>query len=608
MSKRVSKSFKTSPIERPAAATKLAKPVPFFVTGLIFIALSIYISFSPDVSRGWGFNYIKFFAPRIIIFYYGLLFCFWFPPVNQLIVRCVTKISNANILAFGAKYKYLWFVLIGIAFGFAFHLLKIKYIFLGDLDIRATQIEEGVMMNDEYLTMLFFKHAHIFLHSKFEFTGIQTIRLFNYITGFFYIFISLCTSNLLGNTFLKKCSVFIIGALSSAILLQFCGYTDIYSFPVLFLNLYLLSCVLNLKGKAGIYLPFIVLLLGIGFHLLLVCMFPSFIYLFYRNVLWKYPFFRKKNTIIALLLIASPFLFVAVNKFALPKMMPFSADDSSLMTMFSLSHWKEFANSQVLASGIGFFLWIVILLHSRINRIKYNTTQWFFLVSSVSIVGLMFVFNPLRGSGDWDILAFASVVYSLSNACYLISLHEKKIYGNIKYGIAMIAGFSLLHTSFWIATNKTDASIEWVEQAIGDDPAHYYKNSFYNEAMLAAMFSANGLEERALKWNRIAYQKHANDPRMGFNYATFLVTLNRKNDAIPIFESLVNKFPLYPLSYPQLANIYIENSDYDPLYRLLVKMEEVYNYNQNVFTDRLPKEHIDHYFSVLRQLRGMLEQ
>ena len=68
---------------------------------------------------------------------------------------------------------------------------------------------------------------------------------------------------------------------------------------------------------------------------------------------------------------------------------------------------------------------------------------------------------------------------------------------------------------------------------------------------------------------------------MGFNYASFLVSLNRKNEAIPIFEDLVNKFPLYPLAYSQLVNIYIEQNDYEPLYRLLVKMEGAYMYNQN---------------------------
>ena len=610
MAKQVSKQAKsTQQASKPATSRPTAKrirPIPFFVTGLLFIAVSVYLSFGPDVTRGWGLNYVRFFAPWVILTYYILLLCFWFPPLNQLIVRFVTQISKANVLVFCAKYKYVWYVIISITFGFAFYLLKTKYIFLGDLDIRAKQIEEGVILNDEYFTMLFFKHIYTYLHVKFEYTGLQTIRLFDYITGSLFIFLSLCIANLLGNSFLKKCAVFLVGTLSCTIILQFCGYTEIYAFPVLSLICYLFACILHLKGKAGIYLPFIVLVMGIGFHLLLVCMFPSFIFLFYRSVLWKYPLFRKRNTIIVLLLVAAPFIYFGVSKYAFPKMMSLSTDDSSLMTLFSINHWKEFANSQLLASGIGFLLWLVTLLHSLINRIKYDVIQWFLFISSLFIVILMFVFDPHRGAGDWDILAFAAIVYNLSNAYYLISLHDKKIFNNIKYGILMISGFSVLHTSCWLATNNTDASIGWIEAAIETDPARYYKTSFNSEAMLAAMFEANKLHDISLKWYQMAYHKYANDPRMGFNLASSLITRNLKSEAIPIYEDLVNRFPNYPIPYPHLASLYLENKDYESLYNMLKKMETAYNNNKELFDSRLQKESIDQLFSILHQLREQL--
>ena len=597
MAKKASKPVATNPVK------KSIKPIPFFITGLLFIALSVIISFSPDISRGWGLNYIRFFAPTVVVVYYTLLFCFWFPPVNQLIVRLAVHASKADVPAFLARYKYVWFVLVSIAFGYAFHLLTIKYIFLGDLDIRPKQIEQGVLMPDEYLTMLFHKHVYALLHSKFGTSGLQTVRLFDYVCGSFFIFISLCTSDLLGNTFLKKLSVFLISTLSCAILLQFCGYTDVYALPVLFLSLYLFTCILHLKGKIGIYLPFIILLTGIGFHLLLVCLFPSFIFLFYRSVLWKYPLFRKKNTIITLLVLASPFLYVAFHKFALPKMIPISSDDDSLMTMFSASHWKEFVNAQLLASGIGFLLWIVTLLHSLLNRIKYDAMQWFLFIASLSILGLVFVFNALRGSGDWDIMSFAAIVYNLSNACYLLSMHNAKWCHNIKYGVVMMAGFSVLHTSFWIATNKTDASIEWVEQAFMDDPAGYYKMSFNNEAMLASMFHANKLYDKSLKWHQKAYRKYVYDPRIGFNYAVLLLSLDRKDEAIAILENSVNRFPDYSPPYPQLARIYSDSNNPESLYVLLTKMEAAYKNNQSQFELRLPKENIDALLGLLNEMR-----
>jgi len=582
---------------------KNEKAFPFFIAGLFFILLSWFFSFFPDITRGWGLNYIKFFSTPVITLYYLLLFCFWFPPVNNVILKVITRLSQKTNYDFLRKYKYLWFAIIGVTFGILFYLLKIKYIFLGDLDIRAKQIEEGFIIPDEYLTMLFFKHAYSFLNAKFEFTGLQTIQLFDYVTGSIYIFISLCISSLMGDTFLKKTSIFIAGILSSTILLQFCGYAEIYAFPVLFLLLYLFSCILHLKRKVRIYIPLLVLAAGMGAHLMLVCMLPSFVFLFYRSVLWKYEIFRKRITLIVISLISLLFIYFAALKYALPYILPFSPGEHDMMTMFSVSHFIEFFNSQVLASGIGFFIWLITIIHSLINRIKYDITQWFFLVASVSVTGLMFVFNALRGSGDWDILAFAAVVYNLSNVFFLIKLYDNKLYTNIKYGILMICGISGLHTSMWIITNKTDISINWVEQAITTDPANYYKLSFNNEAMMAELFSTNKLEKKALEWVKKSYQKHNEDPRMGFNYAKDLFDQNQYNEAVIILEDLVNKFPYYPLSYSLLLRIYVSNNDDNSIYRVLLKMEEAYFTYADEFNAKISKEQMDRFFTLLNRMR-----
>jgi|GEM_PF-4672815 len=593
--------------KKSTVTSKKEKSFPFFITGLFFIALSFFFSFYPDITRGWGLNYIKFFSPPVIAVYYLLLFCFWFPPVNDAISKIITRLSKKINYDFLRRYKYILFAGISISFGFLFYLLKIKYNFLGDLDTRAKQIEEGIIIPDEYLTMLFFKHAYSFLNAKFEFTGLQTVQLFDYITGTIYIFISLCISNITGNTPLKKISIFIAGILSSTILLQFCGYAEIYAFPVLFLLLYLFSCILHLKGKVGIYIPLLVLMAGMGIHLMLVCMLPSFLFLFYRSVLWKHETFRKRSTLIAIFLISLPFIYIAATKYALPYMLPFTPGELNLMTMFSINHYNEFFNSQLLASGIGFFIWLITIIYSLINRIKYDATQWFFLIASVSIVGLMFVFNALRGSGDWDIFAFAAVVFNLSNVFFLIMLYDNKLFVNIKYGILMICGFSVLHTSMWIATNKTDISINWIEHAIVSDPANYYKQSYNNESMIASMFRANGLDNKTLEWRNIAYKKHSIDPRMGYNLANDLNDNGQVNEAIIVLKELVDKFPYYPFSYTFLIKIYATNEDHISLYRILLQMEEAYNKYTDAFNSRISKEQMDSYSSLLNDLREQMK-
>jgi tetratricopeptide (TPR) repeat protein len=539
--------------------------------------------------------------------FYLLLLCFWIPRTNQYIIEKLNALGKQSVFSFLKKHRYAIFAAISIIAGLCFYLLKIKYIFLGDTDDRATQIEEGRAGESEYFLMLALRPLYLFLHNRFEYTGVQTVRLVDYVTGGLFIFTSLCSANLLGNTFLKKLAVFVVSTLSLGILLQFCGYTEIYALPALFLQIYLLTCLLYLKDKTFIIVPALVLTAGVASHLLLVCMLPSFVFLFYKKILWKHPFFRNRKNILVLILLSLPFVYMAIKKFALPMMLPLQSQDG-LFALFSITHIKEFINSQFLASGLGFLLWIVIIIYSLVHKLKYDDTLRFFLVSSLSIVGLMFVFRMDRGSGDWDILSFAAIVYTMTNACFLITAYEKKWYENIRYGILMIGGFSILHTSAWIATNKTDASIHWLEKAFATDPAFYYKVKYANEAMLSIVFYANGLNDLALEWGKKAYSKYAGDPRVGYNYALNLQEMGRNEEACSVIEQLLKTFPGYPLPYVYLIGHYYKIEDYNSLYRVLLQMEAVYKQHPEFFTERLPQAQIDGYFKVLADFKAQREQ
>jgi hypothetical protein len=587
--------------------TAKEKSFPFKGLGLLFIGLSLIFSFLPNLTRVWGLNYIAFFDIWAILLFYLLLLCFWLPPVNRYITENIISISKKKILLFVGKYRYVLFAVAGIVARYCFLLLKTKYILLGDFDIRGTQLEAGKSEPSERLTMFLLHGAYMFLNNKFGFSGIQTIQLFDYISGGLFIFIGLCSANLIGNTLLKKTAAFVVSTLSLAGLFIFCGYTDIYALSLLFLQAYLFACLLHLKKNVTVVLPVFIGLIGVAMHLMLVCILPSLIFLIYGNVLWKHPFFRNKSTIFVLILLSLPVIYIGYTNYARPMMLPMEPGDKHLLTLFSTAHYKEFLNSQLLASGIGFFIWITILILSLIRKIKYDMTHWFFLISSISVMGLLFVFNGVRGSGDWDIFSFAAVVYNMGNAYFFLTAYNNKWYKNIRYGMLMIGGFSVIHTSLWIATNKTDASIKWVESAIATDPANYYKSSYNNEALLATAFSANNLTDIAIKWSRQAYLKYRNDPRMGYNYANELIKLNRKEEAIPVLEQVVQSHPGYALPYVTLIHYYSENKNYTPLYRILLQMEQVYKKSPEVFTSRLSQEQINQYLGILSELKQQIK-
>jgi hypothetical protein len=338
---------------------------------------------------------------------------------------------------------------------------------------------------------------------------------------------------------------------------------------------------------------------------MLFFMLPSLAFMFYRSVFWKHPFFRKKNTLIMLSVLA----FIAVSyvyvRVALPMMLPFSSGDKNIMTMFSTAHYKEFLNAQILGGGFVFLIWAALLLFYVFSKnVKFTAIHWFLGIASCSVTGFFFVCDFWRGSGDWDLYSFGAIVTSLTAAFLILDLYGQKAVKNIKYGVCIMAVFAVMHTSFWIVTNATDKSIGWVEKAFATDPAVYYKRSFSNESMLGAVFSSNHLKEKSLYWERMAYLHHQNDPRTGYNYANVLIREGNIHEAISIYESSVSKFPTYALPYAQLVNIYLNNKNYEALYRLLLKVETIYGKNPEVFTSRLSQEQIDSYFDMLIQLKS----
>ncbi|MDR2497160.1 MAG: hypothetical protein LBD21_08545 [Tannerellaceae bacterium] len=605
MSKSNSKKKPEPKPNAPAMAMAASqKTFPFVLIGLIFMGLSLFFSFSPLVTRGWGLNYMGFFDVSLAIPLYLLMLLAWYPATNAFIVKKLSGITGGAIISFCRKYRYVLFAIVAIAASFAFYFLKIKYIFLGDTDLRPEQIQKGEISKDEYLTMLSIQYLYHFLRDKFEYTCIQTFQLVDYVTGGLFVFVSLCIANQIGKSLLKKLAVFCIATLSLPLLLVFCGYTEIYMVPALLLTTYLFTAILYVKGRINVAVPILLLLVSIAFHLMLVCMLPSLIFLIYAKGLWKYPLFRKKWMIISLLAVSAPFIFMGFKKFALPLTMPLWSSDG-YMTMFSNEHYVEFFNSQMMGAGIGFLIWLTILIYSLVHKIKYDILIWFLQIASVSITGLLFVFVMSRGSGDWDIGSFAALVYNLSNAVFLLYVYENRIYRNVKYGALMIAVFSIIHTASWIYTNKTDASILWVESAFSTDPAIYYRATFNNESMVTAVFSANKLYDRAAKWGKIAYDKYIKeDPRMGYNYARDLVNLHLYDEARTVLEDNIKMYPLYAPAYDLLIDYYLHYRQYEQLYRILGILEHMYKQVPEAFTTRMPQEKLNHYFSILNDMRS----
>jgi tetratricopeptide (TPR) repeat protein len=187
----------------------------------------------------------------------------------------------------------------------------------------------------------------------------------------------------------------------------------------------------------------------------------------------------------------------------------------------------------------------------------------------------------------------------------MLYVYENYIYRNVKYGALMIGVFSIIHTASWLYTNKTDKSILWVESAFSTDPAIYYRHTFNNESMLAAVFSGNKLHEQALKWGKLAYFRYrADDPRMGYNYARDLIALRRFDEARVVLEDNIVAYPLYAPAYTMLIEFYQHYKLYADLHRILEIFDRMYKQVPDAFTTRMNQDELNKYFSMLNDLRN----
>lgn len=581
---------------------------PFALLSAVYILIHLFVSFNPAIERGWGVNFIRFFDPAIICLFYAIMIAVCLPPVNKMIIDFVASITRKKIIDMVRKYKIVLFILISAGAGFVFYALRVKYILLGDVGIRPTDVEEGNIVKNEYLSTYILAHLYTWLHSRWSVSGLQTIQIVSHISGSLFVLTSLLTADVIGKNIRQKIACVAISTLSLAALMQFCGYSETYAMDLFLLQLYLYLSVLHLQKKANIIFPIVVIAAGIAAHLMLAFMLPSLAFLFYHSVLRKHSFFRKKNTLIALSILSIVAVSYVFVRIALPMMLPFSPGEKNMMIMFSTAHYKEFINAQLLGGGFVFVIWVGLLLFYAFHRnVKFTVMHWFLCIASCSATGFLFVVDLWRGSGDWDIYSFGAITTNLTAAFLILDLYRQKVVKNIRYGVCIMAVFAVLHSSFWIVTNATDKSIGWVEKAFEKDPASYYRRSFSNESMLGAIFSSNDLKEKSLYWEKIAYLRHQNDPRTGYNYANVLIREGKINEAVGIYESSVSKFPTYALPYAQLAEIYSQNKDYEALYRLLLKMETIYAKTPEVFTSRLSQQQIDSYFSMLNQLKPSFE-
>ena len=251
----------------------------------------------------------------------------------------------------------------------------------------------------------------------------------------------------------------------------FFGYVEIYALPALSVLLYFYTGVLYIKRRISVAVPIIILLLAVGLHLLSVGLIPSVITLLFYQKIVRYKI--KIIHFIFLLILATPIVYIAASIFDRAHVLiPFTQNNPQLMTLLSVKHLWEFFNSQMLAGGLGFALFVVLLF----KKIKYDNILWFLSIGGLGMLYVVFINRSDRGSGDWDLCAFPAIACSLTAIYIIVNFYWSKPF--YKYIIPIIIAFNGMNVIAWIGINTSDRSITKIEDMLAGDPAKLLSQTF----------------------------------------------------------------------------------------------------------------------------------
>ena len=553
--------------------------------------------------RVWGFDNIAFFSTPYMICAYIIAIIVTIPYLNAYLRTACSCLFNDSTIMRIKNFKFMLFVTISIACGLIFYLLRVKYPFLGDMDIRVGQTLKKEFFTNEYLTMWSTYHIYHVLNIVSEISGKQTFVLLSVISGSIFVYIVLMIADLLGRTFYEKSAICLFYFSIGSILLFF-GYIEVYPIPAVFVVLYIYFTLLWIKHKISFILPLTVLILAVGFHLMTIGLVPSFFYVLCDKHCKKFGLLKylRGQAFVLLSLASMPVAFWLAATLQIGDLMPVFFDPSNpqVMNLLSAKHFWEFLNSQILASGATFLVLLVLAVLFVRGSVGFDSVSWFLVSASLFMLFIAFGVNKMRGSGDWDICAFPALIYVPMVAYILFNGMPANFPADrVKYIISVIVIFNLINTIPWIIINAGDRSIKKIASMLEVDPGHYYMTRLPALYNLALSYKANGLMQESLNCYEKIYVKFHRDPRSHIVYANALMRSGKHDQGIRILSTLLENNPYYSVAYPTVIQYYQMSNQNDKIITLLERLFELYEHDPDTCQKHFTTEQLEQYFTYI---------
>jgi tetratricopeptide (TPR) repeat protein len=432
------------------------------VFSALLVVLHLLALFSPS-ALNWGFHFLAFLPPFVVLLYVSAAIAGCFGALSGHGERWVGSASN---FLFRRPLQFLSVIL--IAFVVSAAAFRITVPLLGDSFYLVRNYSESL----QGIAPLYARNEPL---ATYYFALLLNARHVSTFGGFMATFF--IAELLLGIGFIINAFVIIRAVLSDsksqllALLLVlvvpyiqvFFGYVETYSVVLFTLSLYILACVLSLKGKAPFPLvPLSFLLLALV-HYLSILSLPSLLYAAYRE--YRHRGFRP--VLIGFGCAAAVFLalLVGVNfdvsqfSSAVPHhhylsiSKPEDAADaeSQAYTLFSPFHALDLANYLILMSPGVFLLLIFAAVRDKFSVPGSPVQRLLFLAIAPVFSFLLIVKFDLGAAKDWDVFA---PYFFLTTLLAGISFLEPFKPGSAKITLLVLV-ISALNSLLYVGLNST---------------------------------------------------------------------------------------------------------------------------------------------------------
>jgi len=241
------------------------------------------------------------------------------------------------------------------------------------------------------------------------------------------------------------------------------GYIEYYAIPLALSVTYLYYAVRYIKGKSSLWIPGLILLFILLFHLLGVILLPSLLYLIVlRNkngiILKRFFTYEYPKTLVSLILIGIVgVLFFRPGPLNTLLINPFEFFTYHNYAPYVIYHSIEIINLLIFGSAAGLFL-IIMFRRNLIENIKNDPLLNFIVINAFfGLLLIIFFYPSLSLAADWDIMTISLLLFNLLGV-FLLMYGETKVINKAVYGL--LISQAVVYFVIWFSTNSIAEAAE----------------------------------------------------------------------------------------------------------------------------------------------------